>query len=80
MANNDYNMIKPVEGLPNVKGITAAKHHEQRKKRQDLHEQEQHDQKDELTEDELSESTEEKNDGREIDDNNQQRDSVDYCA
>jgi hypothetical protein len=34
MADSDYNMIKPVEGLPNIPGLTPAKRREERKRRQ----------------------------------------------
>lgn len=37
MADNDYNIIKPVGGLQNIAGITAAKHREQKKRRQNSH-------------------------------------------
>jgi hypothetical protein len=37
MADNDYNVIKPVDGLHNIPGITAAKERERRKRRQNSH-------------------------------------------
>ncbi len=36
MADNDYNIIKPVEGLQNIAGLTGAKRREERKRRQNL--------------------------------------------
>ena len=39
MADNDYNIIKPVESLQNIGNIIAAKRREERKKRQDSHKQ-----------------------------------------
>jgi hypothetical protein len=34
MVDNDYNMVKPVGGLQNIRNITAAKRREERKRRQ----------------------------------------------
>ncbi len=69
MADNEHNIIKSVESLQNIGGLTPAKRRQERKKRQDLHKQ--NDQKRELAEDKLNESTEE---------DNQDRCSIDYCA
>lgn len=55
MADNDYNVIKPVGSLQNIGGLTPADH--RKKKQQNSHEQQ--DGQHELTEDELNESTEE---------------------
>jgi hypothetical protein len=77
MADNDHNIIKPVNGLQNITGLTPAKRREERKKRQDLPEQK--DQQRELAEDELNESTKE-DIGSEIIENAQDRHSIDYCA
>jgi len=77
MADNDHNIIKPVDGLQNIAGLTPAKRREERKKQQNLPEQK--DQQRELTEDELNESTE-KDVGSEIIENAQDRHSIDYCA
>ena len=38
MAEYDSNMIKPVEGLPNITGLAPAKRREERKRRQQLRE------------------------------------------
>ncbi len=35
MAENDFNMVKPVESLQNISGLTPAKRREERKRRQD---------------------------------------------
>ena len=77
MADNDHNIIKPVDGLQNIAGLTPAKRREERKKQQNLPEQK--DQQRELAEDELNESTE-KDVGSEIIENAQDRHSIDYCA
>jgi hypothetical protein len=37
MADYDSNLIKPVDSLKNITGITPAKHREERKRRQQLH-------------------------------------------
>lgn len=36
MADNDYNIIKPIESLKNITGLTPAKRREERKRRQNL--------------------------------------------
>jgi|GEM_PF-1086950 len=77
MADNDYNIIKPVEGLHNVGDITAAKRREERKKRQNSREREgwEH----EPIEDELNESNEE-GAGSEIAESDRSEHSIDYRA
>lgn len=35
MAENDFNMVKPVESLQNISGLSPAKRREERKRRQD---------------------------------------------
>ncbi len=77
MAEIDHNIIKPVESLHNIGGITPTKRREERKKRQNLNEQnqEQH----QLDEEQLNESTEE-NTSREIAENDRDDHSIDYCA
>lgn len=39
MADYDSNMIKPVEGLQSITGLTPAKQREERKRRQQLHQE-----------------------------------------
>jgi len=77
MVDNNQNVIKPVESLPNITGLTAAKTREERKKRQNSHEQK--DRQYELTENELKESTE-KNIGSEIAETDRNGHSIDYRA
>jgi len=77
MADNNHNIIKPVESLQNITGITAAKRREERKKRQNSHEQK--DSQHEFAEDELNKSTEE-DIGNEIAENDQNEHSIDYRA
>ena len=74
MANNDYNTIKPVGGLQNIGGLTPAKRREERKQKQNLHEQNQEESKQEL-----NESTEE-NLNNEITENEGDQHSIDYRA
>lgn len=38
MADNDSNIVKPVEGMQNITGLSPARRRQQRKRRQDLHE------------------------------------------
>ncbi len=77
MAEIDHNIIKPVESLRNIGNITPAKRREERKKRQDLHEQNKEQRRGD--EDQLNESTEE-NTNREIAENDRDDHSIDYCA
>ncbi len=77
MADNNYNIIKPVESLQNVGNITAAKQREERKKRQNSHKQQ--DRQPKPVEDELNESTE-KNIDSEIAENDRDEYSIDYRA
>jgi len=77
MADNVHNIIKPVEGLQNIAGLSPTKRREKRKKRQNLHEQE--DRQRELAEDELNESSEE-DIGNKIAENGRDKHSIDYCA
>lgn len=78
MPDNGYNIIKPVESPHNIGALAPAKRREERKKRQDLHEQDE-----EEPQQELNESTEE-NFNNEIPENQteQHPDSagIDYCA
>jgi hypothetical protein len=43
MAENDLNMVKPVESLQNISGLSPAKRREERKRRQDTSGQEKED-------------------------------------
>ncbi len=76
MADYDSNIIKPVEGLPNIAGITGAKGREQRKRRQHP--------PDETTENlqrERHKSTDAQNaDKSRVGKNKSDRDAIDYCA
>lgn len=75
MPDNDYNIIKPVESLHNIAGLTPAKRREERKRRQNMHAEQ-----NEEAEQELNDSLDqERPDKRPVDDEND-RHSIDYCA
>lgn len=75
MPNNDYNIIKPVEGLHNIAGLTPAKRREERKRRQNMHAEH-----DEEAEQELNDSVEKQSAANAPTDNENDRHSIDYCA
>ena len=77
MVDNNYNIIKPVEGLQNVGNINPAGSREEKRKRQNPHKQEDGPHK--PVEDELSESIE-KNIDSEIVKNDQNEHFIDYRA
>jgi hypothetical protein len=75
MADYDSNIIKPVEGLQNVAGITGARDREQKKRRQHL--------LDENTENpqrERRKATDGQNIRNKADKSKSDRDAIDYCA
>jgi len=74
MADSDYNMIKPVESLQNVGGLTPVKRENEKKRRQKQQKQNEQEQ-----EQEPNESAEEiaGNDGIET---QPDQHSIDYCA
>jgi hypothetical protein len=85
MADYDSSIIKPVEGLQNITGLTPVKQREQRKRRQQLPEENK--EKDESAEDEQSELFDEHDMGgppeeRAENEDGRNTDSIgiDYCA
>jgi len=85
MADYDSNMVKPLEGLQSVTGLTPAKQREERKRRQQL--QQENEGKDESPEGGLSESVNESDQGKSDqkwaenqNDRNSDGTRVDYCA
>ena len=87
MADYDSNMIKPVEGLQNITGLSPAKRREQKKRRQQLHEE--NEEEDKSTESGSNESVDESTQGRgnlpeeqtaNEDDPNPDNLGIDYCA
>ena len=77
MPDNDYNIIKPVESLHNIAGLTPAKRREERKRRQNLHAEEDEEDKQKLNDSLGKESPD--NAPVDVDDEND-RHSIDYCA
>jgi len=75
MADYDSNMIKPVQSLKNILGLTPAKQREERKRRQQLHhENEEKDESDRGEETPPEEQTGNKSDI------NSDSIGIDYCA
>lgn len=75
MADNDYNIIKPVESLYNIAGLTPVERRQERKRRDNLNPEHKEEPKQDLNESPEQENTTTKSDG---DENNQH--SIDYCA
>lgn len=75
MADFDSNLIKPVDSLQNISGLTPVKHREERKTRQQL--QHENDEKDETLKDE--ETLPEEKIGNKSDINSDSI-GIDYCA
>jgi len=75
MADNDSNTIKPVESLQNIPVLTPAKRREQRKQRQQPHQENK-----EYSEQEQNNLADEKEPGGELTENENDRNTVDYCA
>jgi len=71
MADNDSNIIKPVESLQNIAGLTPARRREERKRRRNRHEQET--QESESAEGELNESVDERTINTEFPENESER-------
>ena len=76
MADFDSNMIKPVQGLKNISGLTPVKHREKRKRRQQLHHE--NEEKDEFAGEEET-PPEEQTTGNKRDINSDDI-GIDYCA
>ena len=77
MVDNNYNIIKPVESLQNVGGLTPTKRRQERKKRQNSREQ--NEEQRQLAEDELNELTEEDISSK-ITEEDRNEHSIDYRA
>jgi hypothetical protein len=67
MADNDYNIIKPVEGLHNIGGLTPVNRRQERKRKHNLHEQ-------------SKEESGQKPNGKELAEDQAEQQSIDYCA
>jgi len=75
MPDNDYNIIKPVESLHNIAGLTPAKRREERKRRQNMHAEH-----NEEAEQELNDSLDQERPDKEPVHDENDRHSIDYCA
>ena len=81
MADYDSNLIKPVEGLQSITGLTPAKRNEERKRRRQLNKENKEDEQqsnelvDEQDMDNLSEEWTENRSGQ-----NPDGTGIDYCA
>ncbi len=79
MADKDLNIVKPVDGLQNITGLTPAKHREERKRRQNLHKKKQKESEQKLNESvdqqDLSNKLTKNKNGDNPDDV-----GIDYCA
>jgi len=75
MADSDYNIIKPVEGMQNIAGLTPARRREERKRRREPHRK-----KGQASEQEPNESPDEDSLGNELDEDESNQHSIDYCA
>jgi len=75
MADNDSNTIKPVESLQNIPVLTPAKRREQGKRRQQLHKGNK-----EHSEQEQNNLAGEQDLDVELTENENDRDTIDYCA
>lgn len=71
MTENDYNIIKPVDGLQNIIGLAPVKHREERKRRQ---------QGQDSAAAQLNESMTSENSIDEFTDNEEDQHSIDYRA
>jgi len=82
MADYNSNMIKPVEGLQSITGLTPAKRREERKQQQQLDQE--NEEKDEQEMDESFEQQDMDNLDEEWtenrDDLNPEKTGIDYCA
>ena len=75
MADYDSNLIKPVDSLKNISGLTPVKHREERERRQQL--QHENNEKDETMQDEETLPEEKTGDEKDINSNSI---GIDYCA
>ncbi len=82
MADYDSNMVKPVEGLQSITGLTPAKRREERKRRRQLLQENEEEGEQQLNEsvdeqdmaDSLNEQTENRSN------RNPDSNGIDYCA
>jgi len=75
MAEYDSNLIKPVDGLKNITGLTPVKHREERKRRRQLNKE--NEENDESARDRETPTEEQARKDRDI---NSGGIGIDYCA
>jgi hypothetical protein len=75
MADNDSSIIKPVEGMQNIAGLTPARRREQGKQQRNLHEEES-----EESGKEVNESVNEQDLNNEVTVTSEEKSTIDYCA
>jgi len=75
MADNDSSIIKPVEGMQNIAGLTPARRREQGKQQRNLHEE-----KSGESEQEANGSVDEQDLNNEHTANEDDKSTIDYCA
>jgi len=75
MADNDSSIIKPMESLQNIEGLTPTRRREERKRKQSLNKQNK-----EEPEEELNESVDQQDLGNELTENESDQNTIDYCA
>ena len=75
MAENDSNIIKPVESLQNIPLLTPAKRREERKHRQQLHKKNK-----EHPEEKQDNLVDELDTDAELTENENDENTIDYCA
>ena len=79
MADNNFNIIKPVESLQNIGGLAPVKQRKERKHKQNLQEENQQEENQQENQKQPNESGEEDINIDIMDDESDQH-SVDYCA
>ena len=75
MADNDFNIIKPVESLQNIEGLTPLKRRSEKKRRQNLHDGEKQE-----SEQKLNESVDEQQFSNKPAENEGDQHTIDYRA
>jgi hypothetical protein len=77
MADNNYNVIQPVESLQNIAGLTPVK---QRKERDPQKKQKQHNRQQQQDQEQTPEDTFEMKQDNTIGEPEKDTNSIDYCA
>ncbi|MHC4460070.1 MAG: hypothetical protein ACYS6W_14060 [Planctomycetota bacterium] len=75
MADNDYHIIKPAEGLQNIEALTPTRRREERKRKRNLAKQ-----NNKEPEEELNESADQQDLGNEPAENESEQNTIDYRA